>query len=83
MRGHAGIDLGEVLVAHAAHLLLQPLGDLSPVESKLAADLLAGNLSPLGHAFYAPHVGSQHAGNFLNSQTSIRHTSPSWLIYDG
>jgi hypothetical protein len=69
-----------MVVAHAAHLLLKPLCDLGPIETVLAADLLARDLSPLGHSFYTPHVGSQHAGDFLDRQSSVGHTQE--LIID-
>ena len=71
--GHSRIDLGEVLVAHAPHPLLQPFGDLGAVEAELAADFLARNLPLLGHALHASHIGAQHAGHFLDRQGSVGH----------
>jgi len=67
------IDLGQMIAVHRRHILLEPPGNLGPIESELPPHLLARDLTPLGHTLQPTRIGADHPGQVLQSHTSVGH----------
>src|SRR5262249_32853909 len=64
---------GELLLAVAGHLGLEPLVDLGAVEAPLAADLLPRKIAAAGPLTHLARVALQVRGQLLNAHRMIPH----------